>query len=418
MKMKKIYILSLLLTLSLVSCRDPFEIQSIDFQNSLVVEATLTNEFKQHTLKLSRTYELNQEVGAFEDGAAVSVEDSEGNIFLFNPIGQGVYESELEFQAIPNVNYTLNITTTEGERFQSSTKSLTPISEITDLYGELITNASGEEGIQLFIDSDNQNSEALYFRYEYEETYQVIPPFYSELKVELTNYVEEIVYNPRPDIQVTYDIELIPRSQEEQVCYSSDQQKGIILTTTNSLSNNGVERLPIRFISKEDRILRDRYSILVKQYVQSIESYSYYKTLDDLGNTESILSQSQPGFVFGNISSLENPDQKVVGYFDVSSVSQKRIFFNYLDFNLPQPDYLFSCEIIELDYNDNSTADLDKNDRIEIYRLLTLFEEQNQSYEIYELPQLFPSGIWQVVRPECGDCTSVASNIRPDFWED
>lgn len=268
------------------------------------------------------------------------------------------------------------------------------------------------------MDNNNQGSEASYFRYEYEETYQVVPPFYFPFKAILTNYMEEVVYNPRPDIQISFDIDFVPRTQEEETCYSSNSQKGILLTTTNSLSDNTITRFPIRFINKTDGILRDRYSILVKQYVQSIESYSYYKAIKDLGDVGSILSQSQPGFVFGNITSIDNPDQNVVGYFDVASVSEKRIFFNYLDFNISQPDYLYKCDVIELDYNDNSTADLDRNDRMEIYRLLTLFSEENQSYEISALPQPNPNGIWKLVRPECGDCTSVSSNIRPDFWED
>lgn len=400
------------------SCREPFEIESIEFQNSLVVEATLTNEIKQHIVTLSRTYELNQEGPAFENDAVVFIEDSTGNIFEFVSIGEGRYQSENEFQAVPDINYQLLITTSEGEQFQSSSIALTPISEITNIYGELQTNNDGEQGVQILLDTDNQNSGAAYYRYEYEETYQVIPPYYFPFKAILTNYSEEIIYVPHPTTQVFYDIEFIPRAQEEETCYTTRKQNGILLTTTNSLNDNSVVRFPIRFIDKDDGILRDRYSILVRQYVQSIEAYSYYKALDDLGDVESILSQSQPGYVFGNITSENNPEQSVIGYFEVASVSEQRIFMDYTDFNLTRPDYLYACEIVELDYNDNSDADFDKNEKYEIYRLLTVFAEQNQNYDIIEIPQPNPDGIWRLVKPECGDCTSISSNIRPDFWED
>lgn len=412
------YISIIIVLTILTGCREAFEIESIDFQNSLVVEATLTNELKQHTLKLSRTYELNQEGPAFENGAMVRIEDSNGNLYNFISTGEGNYQSDVEFQAVPNVNYQLFITTAQGERFQSSSIEMTPISDITNLYAELQTNDSGEQGVQILLDSDDQNSEAGYFRYQYEETYEVVAPFYFPLKAVLTNYTEEEVYNPRYDLLVFYDVEFVPRSQEEKTCYSTNAQKGILLTTTNSLSDNTITKFPIRFINITDPILRDRYSILVKQYVQSVESYSYYKAIKDLGDVGSILSQSQPGFVFGNITSVDDSNQSVVGYFEVASVSEKRIFFDYLDFNLPQPDYLYECEVVELDFTDNSTQDLDLNEKQKIYTLLTRFSEFNQNYELVEIPGPDAMGIWKLVKPECGDCTSVSSNIRPDYWED
>lgn len=412
------YIIALILILS--SCREPFEIESIEFQDSLVVEATLTNELTHHTLKLSRTYELNQEGPVFENDAMVYIEDSQGNVFNFISMGDGMYQSELEFQAVPNVNYQLVITTAQGERYESNSKVLTPISEITSLYGELITDNRGVEGVQLFVDSNNLDDDANYFRYEYEETYKLVAPYYFPFKAVITEYFETLNYlpGPRPNLEAHYNVTFVPRTQEEGICYSSNKQEGIVLTTTNSLSQNEILRFPIRFINKENGILRDRYSILVKQYVQSIESYSYYKALDDLGDTESILSQSQPGFVFGNITSVSNPDQMVIGYFDVASVSQKRIFLNYSDFNIPRPEYLYECDVRSLEYNDNDINDGDSNDRIDIYNLLTKFEDENLNYDIAALPSPTSVGTWTLVNPECGDCTSVSSNIRPDFWED
>jgi len=75
----------------------------------------------------------------------------------------------------------------------------------------------------------------------------------------------------------------------------------------------------------------NRYSIFVKQYVQNFAAHTFYQTLKDISGSESILSQTQPGFFAGNIKSDDNPNEKVIGFFDVSSVSNKRIFFNFSD---------------------------------------------------------------------------------------
>ncbi len=420
MKTNKLYIVPILLTLFLVSCRDAFEIESIDFQNSLVVEATITNELKKHVIKLSRTYELNLETQISEDNATVTVEASDGNTYNFTSLGESIYQSELEFQAMPNVTYSLNIITADGERFQSSSSVLASTSEITELYGELTLNDRGEEGVQFYIDSENQDNSTGYFRYEYEETYQVVAPFYYPFTALLTDYFDAFndVPGPIPNLEAFYNVTIVPRSQEEGICYSSNQQKGIIVTTTNNLTNDNVVKFPIRFINKENAVLRDRYSIKVRQYGQSIESYTYYETLDNLGNVDNILSQSQPGFVFGNINSLSNPSINVIGFFDVSSISEKRIFVDYADFDIPQPDYLYECDVRILEFNDNTVNDGDRNERIAIYVLLTRFMDENSNYEIAAPPTPNTNGTWTLVNPECGNCTSVSSNIRPDFWID
>ena len=395
--------------LMVFSCREEFEIKSIDFESSLVVEATITTELKQQSIKLSRTYELDETGPAFENNAIVSIIDSNNHLYSFTQDGDGLYLSDIEFQAIQHVTYKLLINTQNGEKYQSSSVKTPPSSEITNLYAELITNDSGEEGVQVFVDADNIDNDAKYFRYEYEETYEVVSPYWFPYQVELTNYQELIVYSPQPSVTILFDTELTLREQEERFCYASRKSKGIIQTTTSSLENNTINRFPIRFINKSDGILRDRYSILVRQFVQSLESYTYYNTLHDLGNTESILSQSQPGFVYGNIVSQSDEEKKVIGYFDVTTVSEQRIFMDYLDFNIPQPEFLYECDYKEFNFNDSE-------ERREIYRRITTFEDYNYNYQITAIPT--QSDIWSLASPECTDCTSVSSNTRPSFWED
>lgn len=399
----------------LISCTEEFVIETQTFESVLVVEGTITDEFKQQEIKLSRTYPLEIEEQVFENNATVTVIDDLGNNYSFSQSNGSSYLSTIEFQAEPDRTYILEITTNNGKQYKSSPQQLTPASEIDNLYAELVDDPKNGLGIEVYVDSNNNNLDAKYYRYEYEETYKIVAPYYSPYEAILTNYEEVLVF-PGPDIQVFYDIEFALRQSEEKTCFNTRKNTSIIQTTTSSLSDNTISRFPIRFINTNDGIIRDRYSILVKQYVQNLEAYTYYKTLNELGNNESILSENQPGYVAGNISHLTNDKEKVIGFFDVATISERRIYFNYFDFNLTQPDYIYECNIRELDFADNSTIDMDRNDKREIYRLLTTFEEENQDLTIVEVPP-FIGGIWKLVNPECGDCTTVGSNIQPDFWE-
>ncbi|MGB6153273.1 MAG: DUF4249 family protein, partial [Pricia sp.] len=151
-------------------------------------------------------------------------------------------------------------------------------------------------------------------------------------------------------------------------------------------------------------ISANRYSILVRQQVISSEAYSYFETLKDFSQSESLFSESQPGFINGNIRSEPDAEEKVVGYFTVASLTEKRIFFEHNDFfpDGPAPDFVNACEFDAPDY-----------------RILV---EKIRSGEVkYVLPNTDPGpmeGPYLVVPDICGDCTVFGSNVVPDFWED
>ena len=392
-------IIAFLLLLNLFNCKEEFEIETQDFESVLVVEATITNELKHQEIKLSRTYLLEESTQILENNANVEIIDNQQNTYTFSQNNDGIYVSDIEFQAEPNIAYKLLITTNNGKDYSSNEQLLTPISQIDNLYAELVNDEENGQGVQVFVDSYNSNNDAEYFRYEYEETYKIVAPFHSNLDANLINFDSQ---------DLTYDIDLVPREQEERVCFNSAPNTSILQKTTSDLNQNLISRFPIRFIKSDDGIIRDRYSILVKQYVQNLEAYTYYKIISELGNNASILSQNQPGYNQGNIVSLENNNQKVLGFFEVSSIMSTRLYFNYEDFNISQPPFFYECDYLVLDYYDTSPPLID-GDGIERNILRTKLLYQNYKYVI---------GLYEIVNQECGDCTSFSSNIQPDFWED
>ncbi len=397
MKIKyKLLIIASLVLIS--SCREEIELETESFESILVVEGTITNELKQQEIKLSRTVPLEEGEIAVESNASVKVIENNSNEYTFSLNNSGVYVSDIEFQAQENLTYKLEILTSDGKVYESFDTHLTPSSNIDNLYAEL---SSDGETVDVLIDSGDNNDIAKYFRYEYEETYKIIAPRYGLYDATISNYMITAE-------GATYDVDITEREQEERVCYSSNKSNGILISSTSGLEDNVVSRYIIRSIPINDPIIRARYSILAKQYTQSIQSHTFYKTINDLGSLSSLLSESQPGFVAGNISSSTD-SEKVIGYFEVSSLTTQRIYFNFTDFNLSFPSYFYECISLELDYNDNTTEDDDPNERNALYQLLTV-----NNFKLFS----FGSTIYTIVNPECGDCTSFSSNIQPDFWED
>ncbi|WAC02558.1 DUF4249 domain-containing protein [Lacinutrix neustonica] len=300
------------------NCIEEIELETQDFESVLVVEGTITNAFKFQEIKLSRTYLLEGNEQKLENNANVQILDNQGNLYTFTQNLEGVYVSNIEFEAVPNMGYTLNITTSNGKQYKSTETKLTPISQIDSLYVEY--NEGEENEVQILVDSDNAPNGAKYFRYEYEETSKVIVPYYSNFNAIVTNVVDNL-------IEFEYEIVLVDKTEEQRICYTTNSSFEIIQTSTTQFDNNTVNRFPVRTIDKENSVLRERYSILVKQYSQSLEAYNFYKIIHDLSVSESLLSENQPGYVIGNLISINDNVEKIVGYFDVASVSSEKTIF-------------------------------------------------------------------------------------------
>jgi hypothetical protein len=142
--------------------------------------------------------------------------------------------------------------------------------------------------------------------------------------------------------------------------------------------------------------------------VQSLPAYTFYQTLADLGNVESLLSQAQPGYVTGNIIPDTNSDEKVLGFFEVASVSSQRIYFNYEDFGLELPPYFVECEHL-ISYMIGSDL---------LKRKLEFENHQVFFYEEKPISGSAPKVIYHISQSECTDCPLFSSPIKPDFWEE
>ena len=369
------------------SCVEDFEFGTQNFEDILVIESTITDEDKVQEVFLSRTFRLENNEPIPEQNATITVTDDQQITYSFVEASPGRYVSSTTFAATTGRSYQLQITTADGKSYASRSATLPQTSQIDNLFAERVINDQGVEGIGILVDSFDPTGNANFYRYEFEETYQIIPPFWSEVELEI------ISVNPP-------ETNLVPRSREERVCYRTLFSNDIILTTTTTLDENRVSGFRVHFIEPDNSALRDGYSILVKQFVQSAEANQFFNTLKEFSDSESLFSQVQPGFVSGNILSVNDPDENVLGFFDVTSVSSARIFIKLKDFfpNAFRPDFQVQCNLIR-ETDEGRTISLVQNG----FRVFS-FEPIAEEYFL--------------ARPVCTDCNVLGTNVRPDFWVD
>ena len=324
----------MLIPFFLLSCTEPFDLKSIDFEDALIIEAIITDEVKYQEIKISRTFSLEEFTPSEENNAKVIITDNSQNVYEFEETSNGKYTSTIQFGATANNNYTLSITTENGKLYKSQPTQLPGVVPMNNLYASReVSDDTGKENMSIFIDGFDPFANSKYFRYEYEETYEIVAPSWVDGEFRISNS------------GLLTSNELCCRSLEKKVCYNTVASDSIIQLKTDNLSQGNSSVFPIRVISRDNAIIRTRYSILVKQYAQSLDAFTFYKILNKFSSSDNLFSQNQPGFFSGNIYSVNNQNEKVVGYFDISSVSFKRIFFNFSDFfpDEPLPPYFEDC---------------------------------------------------------------------------
>ena len=374
----------------LSSCLETFTPESFgSVPRDLVIDATITDEVKQQRILLSRTRSLEEEEVLPEKNANVRVVDDMGNTYQFSESNPGEYISDDLFGAQLGRFYQLKIVSSSGSQYESEQELFEGKASLDSLYTERITSDLGNDGMAIYLDNSDPSGNARFYRFEYEETYKIIAPFWRN---------QDVTFVPNVGFV------LVPRPLEELVCYATDHSTDILIENTVNLTENRLNRYLVRFINRNNYIISHRYSILVRVLVHSARANTYFETLNTLSSSETVFSENQTGFLNGNVFSTEDPAERVLGYFEVASVAEKRLFFNYEDFFPGEdlPDYVSSCQ-------ENYPESPGLIDRIRANSIKLLRENENP------LPR---QGPYVVVLRVCGDCTVLGTPKIPDFWID
>ena len=391
------YVIMLLAPLFL-GCSEEFNFENETFDFILVIDATLTDEMKIQTIYINRVHRFEEDGPNKVTGATVLVTAGD-KVYEFKEEIPGTYNATERFAAQPDIAYTLSVTTKNGNQYSSTPVTRTAQTTMDALYAKRETNDDGIDGISINVDSFDPSNSSQYYRFEFEETFKIVAPLWRDQDAYII-LAEECLVGLRP------------RSRDKITCYRSEESNFVNVATTIALNEDRLEGELVRFLSNQDYRISHRYSILVRQFVISERSYVYWDSLGDLIDKESLFSQTQAGFVAGNIKSTSNAAERVVGFFDVSTVTSKRIYFNYTDFypNEPLPPYATPC-------TPDSPAQFDAGGCGPLIPQLlnnsSVYLEDN-----IDGGGFFNPGPFIMVPRACGDCTALGQTEPPEFWKE
>jgi hypothetical protein len=402
---RNLYSLIFILTLfSLSTCIDPYTPQLKGYESILVVDGLITDENVPSEIKLSRSAQSRDSLRKMVTDAVVKISDDLGNITILTNCGGGSYKTEkASFAGEVGRTYTLLISTSDGNEYISEPCIMLPVPDIDSVYfgrDEIFSDDMKElyEGIRISVDTKNQDNDYGYFRWEVEETWEYNLPSPKKF-----NYIN--------------DTTIIPVDTVKEVCWRS-YKPGEILTQSVLPGQSDIVKKPILFIatSKSDRLLI-RYSLLVKQYSVTRKEFDFWTSLRKVNETGGNIFDTQPWAVTGNITNIADPQEKILGYFKVSAVKEKRIFISPTDLEgLGLDLFIYDCQQIVKRPSDYPTPPW--GSPLTWDGLAAMFANDPKYVFIEPIYKPKSTALQSLVfaMVECSDCELKGTIKKPDFW--
>jgi Domain of unknown function (DUF4249) len=403
--------ISLIIVFILCTCIDPYNPKLSYYASLLVVDGLVTDANTSYTVRLSRTFQdLNSTPPPVSD-ATVFITDDAGNSSNLIDEGSGIYKTDsTQFNGIPGRTYILHIKTSDGSEYESDACLMNPVPGIDSIYfakdQQLVNNGTqSQDGISIYLNSKEGDNNQ-YYRWAYEETWKFKVP-----NPKVFNYIK--TSDPNNPI-------FMPITDVKEFCWKNKQSDEILIRSISEGQPNKISKQPILFIAtgESDRLLL-QYSILIKQYSISKNEFDFWNNLKQINEIGGDIFAKQPYTVISNIKNINNPNEHVLGYFQVSAVSQQRENVLYRDVALMGlPFYSYPCRTWEYNPGDFATpCNCPPPTWDDVYWHLSIIEDYtfiepkfNQVSDIL-LELVF-------TRPECANCELNGTSKRPDFWID
>jgi hypothetical protein len=386
--MKKInYLLIVLILLGMYACKERFNPPEVDTNlNYLTVEGLINTSGVDSTIvRVSRTVKLTNKVASQPElKAIVTIESNDNTVKrTLTERSLGVYYS-IPFALDATKQYRLRIRTSAGKEYVSDFTEVKVSPPIDALGFEART--TGAPGVVVYANTHDDTNKSRYYKWDFKETYEFqsrnISSYIADNRdIRFRNFLREDIYT----------------------CWRNVNSNAIVLASTAKLTNDVLNKAIVQTIPPNDERLGIKYSVMVNQQVLTKEAFDFWEILRK--NTEQVGSifDAQPSKLQGNIHSVSNPDEIVIGYISAGTVQHKRLFIDQSqiprEFSYRRPP---ACPV----------------DTIKPAEYPTVFFNGGQ----IPVDGIYSGGTpgpiaYTTTSTGCIDCTLRGTNIRPAFWQ-
>lgn len=332
----------------MVSCYKPYNDNIKASQKVLVVNGMITNEPVSYHVRLTYATQFDSLGSASPlTSARVTVTDNHSNLYFFNEREDGDYMSDsLQFKSHSDYSYTLNITTPDGNRYESDPQKLFPAVPPDSVYAEydnqeILNKITGmivlSHGADILIDIKNRTDALPHFLVKTnllkQYTYTECPLFQS-----CYIYYCWQTTNANTDINLTGEGFTLNSASvtKHPVCFIDDNLNFYALTYGLGHQQPDLSYVGVSNSAYSNYMVHTRI-IYLQQYAINNETYNYYKGMQDQLLSNGKLFDPIAVQLNGNIRCVTDHSKTSFGFFEASSVSSSAYILDFKNLNNAQP---------------------------------------------------------------------------------
>lgn len=314
------------------ACIDPFKVEVPEGEQLLTVEGIISTGPGPHAITLTRSATY----GSVFEGlirpvslATVVIRDNEGNVTFLTESenAKGSYFTPAGFRAQVGKSYTLQILTAEGKVFTSTPERVESVPPIASLEVRTVTipNKGIEtprSGVQLIAEIDDPADQNNFYFWRNGPAVYIL-----ETRPDL--------FTPRPSPE---NPNRTPQPKPCCIqCFRSEVGNNQSLFVVNDDNFNGLTaRVPAAFIEDDGLRFVNKFRMDLKQYSISQGAYRFLRLVKQQAEISGSIFDPPPATIRGNMISLDNPDEVVLGYFMAAGETSRRIYIDKDDLTFKQ----------------------------------------------------------------------------------
>ncbi len=383
------------LAFSVMCCQCVYDFDPTDFwevEDVIVIEGDILVG-EQSYFKVSKTIALSDTVHNRIMNASVWVEDEAGKTWRAVLENDGRYMANTSDLDV-NGRYKLCVEIPNRGQYESALLDVMmppPIDSVS------YTVADDKSSLSIFVTThDSENPDNKYYKWNYEEDWEFTSKYMPELE-----YIPGEGFIPgvgaRPGTMKELSVE---ERKKRYYCWNKDHEGKIVIASAEKMSENIIYKEKLKTISNSDYRLSYLYSILVKQTALNKEGYAYWETLMKNTYETGGLFAPQPSELRGNIYSVTDKDEFVLGYINASSVSKERLFINCREMSIFRWPWQDVIDIVGIGRWPQE------------YR----YGHRPVNYYRNDDDVTVKDTVWWTTQPRCVDCRLMGTNNKPSFW--
>lgn len=315
---KYLKIIALMAMCCAPSCVYPFEVDAPQTQKRLVIEGNILIGALTE-VNLSYMMGLNtpdSEMKNDKPAGKAWVEAEDGTRYEAEE-GNGSSSIVIDTRTAPaKGRYRLCVEDLGTSReYVTSWQEVNPPAEIDDL-----TYVWDENTMTLCLSAHSE--EGSYFRWAYVEDYK----FHADRP-------KDFIF----DYAENKEVELEESDYSTYWCWSTNSSREVDLVATTDLEDNRLVAHKFHTFSRGSMRLQTRYRMTIYLSCISADAYRYLDNLKITSDFTGDLFTPLPSDVNGNITCVEDPNEKVIGYVDVCQISTKEFYLDENAYKLYAP---------------------------------------------------------------------------------